>query len=130
MIPCQARRCSSVASVPSHPVYTPPRDHGVRKEPQLERGSDSSFLANHMRLFYACGAYVLMLALRTETLRGTEFAKAQPSTLMNQLFKIASKVVRYKDRILLHLPTTCTVQHVLKKVTEILYLVPPVVRTG
>ena len=93
-----------------------------------DRTSDSSFLANHMRLFFACAAYVLVHALRTETLRGTELERAQPSTLMNKLLKIATKVVAYKDRILLHLPTTCPVQHLLKKVTEILYLVPPLVQ--
>jgi len=95
-----------------------------------DRTSDCSFLANYMRLIFSCAAYVLVHALRTETLRGTELEKAQPLTLMNKLFKIAAKVVQYKDRIILHLPTTCTVKHLLKKVTEILYLVPPLMSTA
>ena len=95
-----------------------------------DRTSDSSFLANHMRLFYACAAYVLLHALRTQTLRGTEFERAQPSRIMNRLFKIAVRVVQYKDRIRLRLPTTCPVKHVLKQVTEILYQVPALVRTA
>jgi hypothetical protein len=99
----------------------------IKIDLKSDRTSDSTFLANHMRLFYACAAYVLHHALRTETLRDTEFADAQPTRVMNMLFKIAAKVVQYKDRILLHLPTTCTVKDVLKQVTERLYVVPPAV---
>ena len=95
-----------------------------------DRTSDGSFWANQMRLFYACAAYVLHLALRTETLRGTEFERAQPARIIHRLFKIAVRVVQYKDRIRLQLPSTCPVKPVLKKITEILYLVPPVVRTA
>jgi hypothetical protein len=93
-----------------------------------DRTSDGSFLANHMRLLFACAAYVLVHAMRTETLRGTELEKAEPSTLMNKLFKIATKVVQYKDRIILHLPTVCPVKDLMQKITEILYLVPPLVK--
>jgi hypothetical protein len=78
--------------------------------------------------FYACAAYVLHHALRTETLRGTEFERAQPARIINRLFKVAVRVVQYNDRIRLRLPTTCPVKPVLKKMTEILYLVPPMVR--
>ena len=95
-----------------------------------DRTSDSSFEANQMRLFYACAAYVLHLALRTETLRGTEFERAQPARIIHRLFKIAVRVVQYKDRIRLQLPSTCPVKSVLKQITEILYLVPPVVSTA
>jgi hypothetical protein len=95
-----------------------------------DRTSDSSFLANQMRLFYACAAYVLHLALRTETLRGTEFERAQPARIINRLFKIAVRVVQYKDRIRLQLPSTCPVKSVLKQITEILYRVPPRVATA
>jgi hypothetical protein len=95
-----------------------------------DRTSDSSFLANHMRLFYACAGYVLHLALRTQTLRGTEFERAQPARIINRLFKIAVRVVQYKDRIRLRLPSTCPVKPVLKQITEILYLVPPMVNTS
>ena len=102
----------------------------IKLDLKSDRTSDSSFLANHMRLFFSCAAYVLHHALRTETLRGTELEKAQPSQIMNKLFKIAVRVVQYKDRILLHLPTSCTVKHLLKKVTDILYLVPSLVSTA
>jgi len=101
----------------------------IKCDLKSDRTSDSSFLANHMRLFYACAGYVLHHGLRTETLRGTEFERAQPSRIINRLFKIAVRVVQYKDRIRLHLPSTCPVKPVLKQITEILYLVPPAVNT-
>lgn len=90
-----------------------------------DRTSDHRFLANHMRLLFACGAYVLHQALRDELLRHTELAKAQPSSVIVKLFKLAVKVVQYKDRIKLHLPSSCPVKHLLHKITEILYLLPP-----
>jgi hypothetical protein len=102
----------------------------IKCDLKSDRTSDRSFLANHMRLFYACAAYVLHHALRTETLRGTEFARAQPARIINRLFKIAVRVVPYKDRIRLHLPSTCPVKPVLKQITEILYRVPPIVATA
>jgi hypothetical protein len=64
-----------------------------------DRTSDHRFLANHLRLFFACGAYVLHQALRTEVLVHTELAQAQPATVILKLFKIAVRVVQYKDRI-------------------------------
>jgi hypothetical protein len=39
------------------------------------------------------------------------------------LFKIAVRVVQYKDRIKLHLPSSCPVKALLHQVTEILFQV-------
>ena len=75
-----------------------------------DRTSDHRFLANHLRLFFSCGAYVLHHALRTEVLVHTELAQAQPATVILKLFKIAVRVVQYKDRIKLHLPSSCPVR--------------------
>lgn len=86
-----------------------------------DRTSDQRFLANQLRLFFACAAYVLHHALRTETLAHTELANAQPSTVIIKLFKLAVRVIQYKDRIKLHLPSSCPVKHLLHRVTEILY---------
>ena len=61
-------------------------------------------------------------ALRTEALRGTELA--QPATVIGKLFKLAVRVLGYKDRIKLQLPSACPVQALLKRVTEILYRLP------
>ena len=78
-----------------------------------------------MRLFFSCAAYVLHHALSTEVLVHTELAKAQPTTVILKLFKLAVRVVQYKDRIKLHLPSSCPAKQLLSKVTEILYQVRP-----
>ena len=76
-------------------------------------------------LFFSCAAYVLHHALRTETLIHTELAHAQPITVIMKLFKLAVRVVQYKDRIKLHLPSSCAVKHLLIKITEMLYQARP-----
>lgn len=60
-------------------------------------------------------------ARRTEVLAHTELARAQPSTVIMKLFKLAVRVVRYTDRVKLHLPTGCPLQELLHQATEILY---------
>ena len=90
-----------------------------------DRTSDHRFLANHLRLFFSCAAYVLHQALRTDILVHTELAKAQPLTVILKLFKLAVRVVASKDRIKLHLPTSCPVKDLLRRVTEILFLTRP-----
>ena len=96
----------------------------IKCDLKSDRTSFTPFLANYMRLFYACAAYVLHHTLRTQTLQHTELAKAQPSTVIHTLNKIAVTVVRYKDRIRLHLPSRYPFKHLLKRITELLYLVP------
>lgn len=90
-----------------------------------DRTSDHAFLANHLRLFYACAAYSLIHSLRENTLCHTELAKAQPMSLILKLFKLAVRVVQYKDRIKLHLPSACPVKGLLHRVTELLYRARP-----
>ena len=89
-----------------------------------DRTSDHAFLANHLRLFYSCAAYALIHGLRENTLVHTELAKAQPLSIILTLFKLAVRVVQYKDRIKLSLPTSCPMKGLLARVTELLYLVP------
>ena len=86
--------------------------------------SDQGFLANHLRLFYACAAYVLHYELRAMALKGSELEKAQPSTVITRLCKVAVKVVEYKDRIKLHLPSSCSFKKLLEHITEFFYLTP------
>ena len=97
----------------------------VKNDLASDRTSDHTFLANHMRLFFACAAYVLHHGLRTEVLVHTELARAQPATVILKLFKLAVRVVQYKDRVKLHLPTACPVKSLLHTVTEILFLARP-----
>ena len=64
------------------------------------------------------------LGLRENTLVHTELAKAQPVSIILKLFKLAVRVVQYKDRIRLSLPASCPMKGVLARMTELLYLVP------
>ena len=96
----------------------------VKNDLASDRTSDHAFLANHLRLFYSCAAYGLIHGLRENTLVHTELAKAQPLSIILKLFKLAVRVVQYKDRIKLSLPTSCPMKGVLARVTELLYLVP------
>lgn len=96
----------------------------VKVDLRSDRTSATSFLANALRLLLACAAYVLHHALRSSTLQHTALAQAQPSTVMLTLFKIATQVKKYKDRILLHLPSACPVKALLSRVTALLYAVP------
>ena len=103
----------------------------VKNDLHSDRTSATSFLANAMRLLLACAAYVLHHALRTHTLQHTALAQAQPSTVILTLFKVATQIKQYKDRILLHLPTSCPVKALLHRVTTLLCAVPePVCNTS
>lgn len=86
--------------------------------------SATTFLANTMRLFLACAAYVLHHALRVHTLAHTALAQAQPATVMLKLFKVAAHVKQYTDRIRLHLPSSCPLKALLHRVTALLCTVP------
>jgi hypothetical protein len=88
------------------------------------RTSATTFLANSLRLLLSCAAYILHHALRTQTLQHTELANAQPATLIIKLFKVATQVKQYKDRVILHLPRSCPVKRLLQHATALLYLVP------
>ena len=96
----------------------------VKCDLHSDRTSATTFLANTLRLLFACAAYVLHHALRTQTLQHTALAQAQPSTLILTLFKVATRVKQYKDRILLHLPSACPVKALLHRVATLLYVVP------
>ena len=103
----------------------------VKCDLHSDRTSATTFLANAMRLLLACAAYVLHHALRTHTLQQTALAQAQPSTVILTLFKVTAQVKQYKDRILLHLPSSCPVKALLHRVTALLSLVPlPAINTS
>ena len=74
-------------------------------------------------------AYQLIHSLRENTLCHTELARAQPMSIILKLFKLAVRVVQYKDRIKLHLPSTCAVKGLLHRVTELLFLAYPPLTT-
>jgi hypothetical protein len=87
-----------------------------------DRTSCTTFLANAMRLVLHAAAYVLHQQLRTQALQHTEFSNAQPSTVITRLFKIAVQVRQFKDRVILHLPTACTLKNLLHTLTERLFV--------
>jgi hypothetical protein len=91
---------------------------------QSARTSATTFLAHAMRLVLACAAYALHHALRIPTLHHTALAQAQPSTVILTLFKIATQINQYKDRFLLHLPSSGPVKALLQRVTTLLCAVP------
>ncbi len=103
----------------------------VKGDLHSDRTSATTFLANAMRLLLPCAAYVLHRALRTHTLQHTALAQAQPATLILTLFKVATQIKQYKDRLRLHLPSACPVKTLLHRVTALLYLPPcPMVNTS
>jgi len=96
----------------------------VKKDLRSDRTSATPFLANAMRLLLACAAYALHHALRMHTLQHPARAQAQPSTVILTLFKSATQVKQSKDRIRLHLPSSCPVKALVPRVTTLLYAVP------
>lgn len=52
-------------------------------------------------------AYVLMAAIRRRGLRGTEYARAQCTTIRLKLLKIGAVAARKTRRIRLHLSSAC-----------------------
>jgi hypothetical protein len=96
----------------------------LKSDLHSDRTSATTFLANATRLLLACGAYVLHHALRTHTLAHTALAAAQPATVILTLFKVATQVKQYTDRILLHRPTSCPVKTLLHRVTTLLTAIP------
>ena len=90
-----------------------------------DRTSCTTFLANFMRLLEHAAAYILHQQLRTQALRHTGLSNAQPSTVISKLFKIAVQVKQFKDRVILHLPSSCPVKLLLQTVTERLFVPKP-----
>ena len=90
----------------------------IKNDLASDRTSDHSFLANHLRLYFSCAAYVLHHTLRTVILQHTELSNTQPNTVMLRLFKLAVRVIQYKDRIKLQLASHDAEKYLLHHVTE------------
>jgi hypothetical protein len=73
--------------------------HGL----QIDRTSCSRFLANQLRVLLTAAAYVLLQELRLKAAR-TGWARAQVSTLREQVLKLGAYVIVSVRRIVLHLP--------------------------
>ena len=86
-----------------------------------DRTSAQSFMANFGRLLLTGAAYTLHQQLRQQGLRDTPLATAQPKTVIQKLFKIATRVKQYKDRVLLRLPDSCPMKAVLAQLCRAFY---------
>jgi len=71
---------------------------------ESDRMSCSRFEANQFRLFMHSAAYVLLHALRSETLKATKYANATMKTIRLRLIKIATYVKEMKTKIKIELP--------------------------
>ena len=78
------------------------------KEHKLHLKSDRTschrFEANQFRLFLHSAAYVLLHALKTEILRGTEFANAAFETVRTRILKAGASVRELKTRVRVQVP--------------------------
>lgn len=75
------------------------------KEHQIDLFSDRTstheFESNQLRLWFSSFAYVLMQALRQQTLEGTELAVAQCGTIRRTLLKISAQIRVSARRVLI-----------------------------
>ena len=72
-----------------------------------DRTSCTSAVANQVRLILHTAAFVLMHTVRAAIPAGHKLARAEFHTIRLRLLKIAARVVEYKQRIRMHLPSSC-----------------------
>ena len=83
-----------------------------------DRTSCTRAAANQFRLMLHTGAYWLLWSLRSLMPKRSSWYVAQFDTLRLRLVKIATQVVSRKSRILLHMPSACPDQSVLRMALE------------
>ena len=79
-----------------------------------DRTSCSRASANQLRLMLHTGAYWLLWSLRSLMPKRSTRRVAQFDTLRLRLVKIATRVVALKSRVMLHLPSACPNQAILR----------------
>ena len=79
-----------------------------------DRTSCSRATANQFRLLLHTAAYWLVWSLRSLMPKRSTWRVAQFGTLRLRLVKLAARVVELKTRVLLHLPSACPYQAVLR----------------
>jgi len=94
------------------------KDHKVALK--SDRTSCHRKEANQFRLFFHSAAYVLMHALRSNLLRGSELATAQFDTIRLRLLKIGARIEVGKTFIRFHFPASVPLQHVLCRASAML----------
>jgi len=84
-----------------------------------DRTSCHSFAANQFRLFLHSAAYNLFHALRENTLKTSEFAKAEFDSIRLYLLKIGAMVQEMKSKVKFHLPSSFPLKPILRKACTI-----------
>jgi hypothetical protein len=74
--------------------------------------------ANQLRLMLHIGAYWLMWSMRRMMPARSSWRVAQFDTLRRHLLKIAARIVEWKTKVLVHLPSACPDQAILRLVLE------------
>src|SRR3954452_17732503 len=74
--------------------------------------------ANQLRLMLHTGAYWLMWSLRRLMPARSSWRVAQFDTLRLRLLKIAARIVAWKTKVLVHLPSACPDQAILRLALE------------
>jgi hypothetical protein len=85
------------------------------------RTSCHTAYANQLRLHLHSAAYVIMHALRTTVLRGTELANATFATIQLRLLKIAARVECGKTYVRFHMPATCPTAHIFARAVNLVH---------
>jgi DDE family transposase len=83
-----------------------------------DRTSCSKASANQFRLMLHTGAYWLLWSLRSLMPKRSTWRVAQFDTLRLRLVKLAARVVALKTRVMLHLPSACPDQAILRLALE------------
>ncbi|HYZ33487.1 MAG TPA: IS1380 family transposase [Crenalkalicoccus sp.] len=83
-----------------------------------DRTSCTRATANQFRLMLHTGAYWLLWSLRSLMPKRSSWRVAQFDTLRLRLVKLAARVVALKTRVMLHLPSTCPDQAVMRLALE------------
>jgi hypothetical protein len=83
-----------------------------------DRTSCSKASANQLRLMLHTGAYWLLWSLRSLMPKRSTWRVAQFDALRLRLVKIATRVVALKSRVMLHLPSACPDQAILRLALE------------
>jgi hypothetical protein len=89
-----------------------------------DRTSCHSATANQVRLVLHTAAFWLMLAVRSAIPKSDPLARAEFATIRDRLLKIGAKVIEHVARIRIHLPTSCPVSALFRRIA--LSLVPAV----
>lgn len=70
---------------------------------EIDRTSCSRFQANQFRVLLTVAAYALMQEIRLQA-KGTKLARAQVTTIREQLLKLSARIEQSVRRLVLHLP--------------------------